>query len=76
MKIKTTTHTKMFFEKGDYIAFQIFLINKHLTQDKFAERMNITPSYLTLIIHGDRPATEKMMRRFKNAGFDLNQWRK
>ena len=73
MKQITMTKTIYKIEKNDLLEFRVFLARKNLTQNEFAKKAGITPSYLCMILKGKRELTTRIISKFKKAGFSLSK---
>lgn len=69
MKIKTTTKIDRRLTKKDLTEFNVWLASKNMKAYQFAQKVGISHSYLILLFEGKRCLTDRMIRRFKNAGY-------
>lgn len=63
-----------FLNEQDRINFEIWLVKKRINIRIAAERMNISPSYLSAILNGNRNVTPKLKDKFKSIGYELEDF--
>lgn len=72
MKVIEKIKIKRFLDKKDNLNFRLFLAQKNMRACEFAKKAGVTQSYLTMLLKAKRPITQKMITKFKQAGFNLN----
>ncbi len=59
------------FEEEDMWRFKEFLAKNKKTLRSFAKELNVSVAYLSDIIRGNRYVTSKIIKMFKDKGFDI-----
>ena len=69
--MKTITKTYLRFEKKDEIEFKKWLIEKELSQAKFAYKVGTTVEYINSVIRGKKNVTKRTIELFKRGGYGI-----
>ena len=71
MKQITITKTYAYFGEEDLKNFKKWLIEKGLTFGEVADKVDISWTYLSLIINGKRPLTKKFKDKLEALGYEM-----
>lgn len=59
------------FEEEDELHFKVFCIKNHIKIKEVAAKLNITYPYLHDILKGKRNASEKLIKKMAQLGFNV-----
>lgn len=71
MKEKQITKTYLYFDPDSKKSFQKFLIEKDLTLGEAADLLNVSSTYLSLVLNGQREVTNRLKEQFKIIGYEM-----
>lgn len=71
MKEKQITKTYLYFDADSKKSFQKFLIEKDLTLGEAADLLNVSSTYLSLVLNGQREVTNRLKEQFKIIGYEM-----
>ena len=65
--------TKRYITSDEVKAFKKFLIDSDIDMSGFANRIGVSKQYISRIVHGETPITEKVIFMFGVAGFHFDK---
>lgn len=71
MKEKKITKTYLYFDPDSKKSFQKFLIEKDLTLGEAADLLNVSSTYLSLVLNGQREVTNRLKEQLKVIGYEM-----
>ena len=71
MKEKQITKTYLYFDADSKKKFQKFLIEKDITLGEAADLLNVSSTYLSLVLNGQREVTNRLKEQFKIIGYEM-----
>lgn len=63
------TANKKFFDDAERKRFKIWLIENSIMQKEVAKKLNISETYISLVLTGKRAATDKFLKGLSKLGF-------
>lgn len=71
MKLITISKTYAYFTEGDLKNFKKWLIEKGLTFGEVADKLDVSWTYLSLVVNGKRPITKKFRVKLEALGYEM-----
>ena len=71
MKTKQITKTYLYFDSDSKKKFQKWLIDNDLTYGEVADKLNVSYSYLFMVLNGQREVTKRLQENLKEIGYDF-----
>ena len=68
MKIITN---KKFFDDAERKRFKIWLIQNSTMQEEVAKKLNVSETYISLVLTGKRAATDKFLKGLEKLGYKV-----
>ena len=59
------------FTNEDRTNLAIWLITNEMNQADLANKLNLSETYISLVINGKRPVTEELKKKFKEIGYEF-----
>ena len=71
MQEKKITKTYLYFDSDSKKSFQKFLIEKDLTLGEAADLLNVSSTYLSLVLNGQREVTKRLQEQLNAIGYEM-----
>ena len=71
MKQKTIIKTYLYFDEDERKRFKKWLIDKNLSLGIVADKLEVSSSYLWLVINGQREVTKKLKESLEALGYEM-----
>ena len=62
-------NNKLFFDNAERKHFKIWLIENSTMQEEVAKKLNISETYISLVLTGKRAVTDKFLKGLEKLGY-------
>lgn len=71
MKLITKTKTYLYFTPESKKNFMKWLVDQEITLGKIADMLDISSTYLSLVLNGQREVTMKLKEKLEELGYEF-----